>query len=301
MRGQLNRLARMMHPELDPDLPDPGQFVRWHEIDYARALALRATLLERPVSATTGRPISPSHAYSYLAALRGVLQQCWALDLIDGNTLQRLRAALELPAKPWISAGRAMRREIPQQEIAAAVGASDPESIRGMRDAALIATVASTGMREAGAASARVENYNIDTRNLIIILKGGEEGVVRVDEGAAPFLNRWRALLPYQEGPLFPVLYKGGTIGVRHMGPKRVGEILAEACALAAIPKIPSHDLRRKLATLLIRKNGIAVAQLALGHKNPATTMLYDTALITETLDKVDELGRSYSTLDDAE
>lgn len=294
MRGQLNRLARMMHPDLDPALPDPGQSVRWHEIDYARALGLRTALLERPVSVTTGRQISASHAHAYLAALRGVLYQCWALGLISGDKLERLRVALELPARPWISAGRAMRREVPQQDIVAAIGARDPESVRGCRDAALIAVVASTGMREAAAASACVENYDPVARNLIIILKGGEEGVVRVDPGAAPFLNQWLALLPYQAGPLFPALYKGGGIGTRHMGPKRVGVILAEACELADVPKIESHDLRRKLTTMIIREHGLAVAAKVLGHKSPTTTMAYDVAPITEALDKVDALGRAY-------
>jgi len=254
----LRRVAAILtNTEADPaDIP-------WEHIRYQHVQAIRTRLMESS---------SPATVNKHLVALRGVLAEAWRLGLMTSEEYHRAVdvkgiKAVRLPAG----------RSIAQGELAAMLRACQDDTLRGVRDAAIIAVLASTGMRRAEIAAARRADYNPGDRSLRIIGKGDKQREVFLTEEAAAYLGAWLSRTEEIDGPIFCPINKWGRAVGRHMTPTAVAQVVDTVRRRAQLPKLTTHDFRRTfIGELLDAGVDLATAQALAGHSSSATTARYD-------------------------
>jgi len=255
----LRRVATLITGE---DSADPAD-IPWEHIRYQHVQAIRTRLMECS---------SPATVNKHLVALRGVLAEAWRLGLMNSEEYHRAVdvkgvKAYRLPAG----------RSIAKGEMAAMLRACQDGTLRGVRDAAIIAVLASTGMRRAEIASARRADYNPGDRCLRIIGKGDKQREVFLNEEAAAYLGAWLARTEEIDGPIFCPINKWGKPVGRHMTPTAVAQVIDTVRRRAQLPKLTTHDFRRTfIGDLLDAGVDLATAQALAGHSSSATTARYD-------------------------
>lgn len=263
MRGCLDRLAGLML-EREP-APWLGQGVPWWRLEYAHTSSLRARLLE------TGW--SPSYVNLHLTALRRVLEEAWRLGLMGAEDYHRAREV-----KNARGSRLPVGRSIAEQEIAALLEVCLADSsLAGVRDAALVAVLQSTGSRRAEVASLKDGDYDPGSRDLTVIGKGDKQRIVHLHEVAADYLGAWLSRDERPRGALFCPINRWGAPVSRHLTGKAVGDIVGRRRREAKLPPMSAHDFRRTLAGELLDLDvDLARVQQLLGHASPITTSRYD-------------------------
>jgi integrase/recombinase XerD len=173
-------------------------------LDWGR-LRYQHTHLLRTVLADTG--CAPATANRHLAALRGVLKECWRLGLMSAEDYQRsadlapirgtrlprgralpagelraLFAACALSSSSGADTGRTQRQaeRHKQRQLA-----------RAVRDAALLALLYGSGLRRAEAVALDVADYDEQAGTLKVRGKGNKERLAHLSDGAAAALDDW--------------------------------------------------------------------------------------------------------------
>ncbi|MDQ2875840.1 MAG: site-specific integrase [Actinomycetota bacterium] len=274
----LDRVAVLIAPPLAP-MAHPGEWIPWHQMRYGHMAGLRKRIIAGDWL-PEGTTWSPSHVNKHLSALRGVLKESWRLGLMSAEDYHR---AIDVES---VSASRGLRgRNIHADEISALISkcTAEPGPL-GIRDAAIIALLNSTGLRRDEVASALIERYDPSARALRVIGKGDKERPVFVHPAAVPVLDRWLVTAGARRGPVFRPVDRWGNIGSGPLNARTIGHIVARRQKEAAVPAMSTHDFRRTFIGDFIDAGGdLAQAQQLAGHASPATTARYD---------RRDELGR---------
>ena len=138
------------------------------------------------------------------------------------------------------------------QAMSAAAQAAASGGLAGLRDAALIDTMSDGLLRPGEAAALRIEDLTFHPDGsgdlLIRSSKTDSEGRGAVEYLGAPTVARLRAWLEaagLEDGPLFPRLHRGGSLGESGLSTNTVRRILKRRCAEAGIEgNISGHSLR---------------------------------------------------------
>lgn len=170
--------------------------------------------------------------------------------------------------------------------IAAPLKAHGDESIKGLRDSALIAVLICTGIRES-------ELIALDVGDLRESL-GGEVAVhIREGKGCKSRLvpwgdlagclrkvDQWTAAAGIESGSVFRGLYKGGRVRDGRLSPKAIDKIVGAykitQAATGESVKVKPHDCRRTYARLQYEAGLDPIAlKDNLGHGDLKTTLGY--------------------------
>lgn len=213
-------------------LRSDGQKLEWHKISAADVLDVRARAVER---------LAPATARRYMAALRGVLKECWRAGLIDAERLARL---IDVP--PIRGSRPPPGRSLSPAEIGQLRYTAEP------RDRAVLAALVGAGLRRAEVQTARLEHDSIrvlgkgdKVRNIVIL------GRVLADITACP--------------PPWPLSGPGVWAMLRRLG-RRSG-----------VGRFSPHDLRRTYASIALGAGvDLATLQVSMGHASPTVTARYD-------------------------
>lgn len=260
-RQGLDAIAKIVNPAATVET------FPWHQLQYQHVMAIRTKLAESYSAATANRN---------LAALRGVLKECWRLGYISAEEHAR---AIDFKAVRGQKAAQAEKgRHLKQGEFAALINTCLDGSKRGLRDACLIAVAYIAGLRRAELAGLQLADYDQDAGTLKITKgKGNKERVVPLADGAADALTDWLAIRGPWAGPLFTVVRKGDHVTLDALTAQSVYDILTERAEAAQVKKFSPHDLRRTFAgDLLDAGADIATVQKLMGHANANTTAGYD-------------------------
>lgn len=264
MGRSLDRLAAMMAPEL-AGAPDAGERIPWHQMRYPHVVLLR--------SALTAGSWSPSHVNKHLSALRGVMREAWRLGLMGAEDLARAIDVQSVSGKRE-PAGRSIHGDEQRALLAACLAEPGP---LGIRDAAMMALLQSTGMRRDEVAAALIERYDPGERALRVIGKGNKERTVYVHPAAVPYLDRWLVMVGARRGPVFRAVDRWGNVSARPLSARSVGHVVDRRRREAKLPPTSTHDFRRTFIGDFIDAGGdLAQAQQLAGHASPATTSRYD-------------------------
>ncbi|MBB4915132.1 tyrosine-type recombinase/integrase [Streptosporangium saharense] len=266
MRGCLDRLAALV----SGGQATGGEGQPWHLLRYEHTVRLRTLMTERGWS--------PAYVNKHLVALRRVLREAWRLGQMTAEEYQR---AADLPTVEHtrLPAGR----HVPAEVVGAALAACDEDpSPAGIRDAALLAVLYSTGCRRAEIAGMTLDDYDPGARSLRVRGKRDKERLVYLTPEAVGRLERWLAVRRHPAGALFCPIGRYGSLRTTKTGPapmtgQAVADVLARRLAQAgASPRTP-HDFRRTfIGELLDAGVDLATAQALVGHSSPATTARYD-------------------------
>ncbi|HMA45670.1 MAG TPA: tyrosine-type recombinase/integrase, partial [Frankiaceae bacterium] len=262
MRGCLDRLARLLTGEEAAT----GAGLPWASLRYAHTAALRAALVDAG--------LAPATVNKHLVGLRRVLREAWRLGQMSADDYAHASAVRDVPgSRP--RPGRALA----DRELAALLGAcaGDPRPA-GVRDAALLALLYSSGLRRAELVRLDLADWAGRDRAVTVRAgKGDRHRVVYATEDAAALLDRWLALRSRSPGPLFTPIDKASRIVVRRLSGQTVAAVLAARSGQAGIARATPHDLRRTFISALLDAGADVITVQALaGHASPTTTAGYD-------------------------
>lgn len=268
MRRCLDRVAAMLM-QLPCETParNLGEMFPWEQLRYAHVKLLRTRL-------TAAWP-SLSHVNKHLSAIRGVTEESWTLGLMSAEEYQRICKVKNIKGSRELAG-----RNVHSDEIAAMLAAclADSNAPLGIRDAAIIAVLQSTGIRRDEAACALIERYDHGERSLRVVGKGNKERTVYLHQAAVLYLDRWLVTAASnRRGPIFRHVDRWGHIGTKPMSARSIGYVVSERRAQAGLPSLATHDFRRTFIGDFIDAGGDLVqAQQLAGHASATTTAAYD-------------------------
>ncbi|MEO8285188.1 MAG: tyrosine-type recombinase/integrase [Chloroflexota bacterium] len=241
------------------------QTMPWHLLRAQHTKALRAELAYR---------YAPATANKMLAAVRGVLRECWELDQMTGEQYQR-SAAVRAVKGDRLMRGRALT---PGELRTLFQVCKADKSPAGARDAALIAVLYGSGLRRSEAVALDIGDYDEEEESLTIRAgKGNKQRVCYMASGQGALLERWLQLRGKLPGPLFCAIAKGGNIKSRRISDRAVLYIVMRRAKMAGVNHFSPHDLRRTMiGDLLDAGADISTVQKLAGHANVQTTTRYD-------------------------
>ncbi len=242
---------------------DAATFARWR-------IALAAD--DRAYSPNTiNRMLSAVKRLMKEAAEQGKLDHETASAFADrrGVKVKALKERLRPHARTYI-APDAMR---------AMIGEADTTTLKGLRDVALLHTLASSGIRLAEAASLKVEQVKLSSvngkRGWVLEVCGKTDEQPReapLSAEAKQAIDTWLEARPVLSPYIFTAADgRGNRWTMRPMAEENIEKTIAAYARRAGLAHVKPHDFRRFVGTQLARED-IRKAQKALGHKSIETT-----------------------------
>jgi site-specific recombinase XerD len=237
----------------------------WPALRYQHTQALRAALAAQYAPATTNK---------LLAALRGVLKECWRLGLMDAETYHRA-ADLKTVKASAHPRGRALAVGELRALFDACMG--DAGSA-GVRDAAVFALLYGAGLRRSEVVKLETTDYNPEDGSVTVRAgKGRKDRNAYLSVSCAQLIEAWLQARGDDPGPLVCPINKAGRLSIRAMTAQAVFNLVRKRCHQAGIPVASPHDLRRTFVSDLLDSGAdISVVQQLAGHSSISTTSRYD-------------------------
>lgn len=260
MASTLNVLARIASKTQVDFLDFP-----WTSLRYQHVSALRAQLAEI---------YSPARANGCLAALRGVMKECWQLGLITAEEYNRIKAVPPVRGER-LPKGRALLAG----EIRTLFGeCAKDQKPAGRRDAALLAVLYGCGLRRSEIVALDLADYDNENNSLKVRAgKGNKERMAYIISGTAAALEAWLNVRGREKGPLFVRFNKGGKLTLSRLTDQAIMWIFKARAQAAGITAFSPHDLRRTfISDLLDAGADISTVQQLAGHSQVTTTARYD-------------------------
>ncbi|MEX1018603.1 MAG: tyrosine-type recombinase/integrase [Litorilinea sp.] len=216
---------------------------------------------------TINRMLSAVKRIMREAAIQGYLDQetVGGFDQIAGVKAAALKDRIKSNARIRI-APEAMR-EICQQP--------EGDQLIGLRDTALLATLAGSGLRVTELADLTVDQIEGRGNGCIIRVRGKNDVEFRdapLSREAFTHIQTWLNARPVYSGYIFTAFDgRGQRLSTRPLSPVAVWKIVRKYALEAGIGDVKPHDFRRFVGTQLARRN-LRQAQRALGHKRLETT-----------------------------
>ena len=275
----------------------------WEQLDYGMVTAIKAWLDTKYAPATVNR---------YLCAVRRVLKEAWRHNLITAEAYQRATDVRSVSAQRLPTG-----RELETDEIKALINAcleDEDNPILGIRDAAIISLMYSSGLRRAEVVTLDLEDFDFKMRSLRVIGKRNKERVAFLAAGAIRAVEKWLEVRGITPGPLFYAVNKSGKIvryrkqrlsavEKQHGGvPERIVARLSDqtiynvidrrAAQAGLIKKTTPHDMRRTFVSDLLDVGvDLSTVSKMAGHEDTNTTMRYDrrsSKVMQEAAEKLD-------------
>jgi integrase len=204
----------------------------WHLLQIDHTAALRTRLASH---------VAPATGNKHLAALRGVLRQCWQQGQMSAEAYH---AAIHLP--PLRGESPRLSTALQPEDFArmARCCADDP-SPAGARDEALLALLRGANLRRAEAVALDVGDFDPGTGALRIRATNRR---VETSPATRRALERWLAFRGRDAGPLLHPVNKGGRIERRRLSEQAIYIACQKRASEAGLPPTSPEDLRRSYA-----------------------------------------------------
>jgi site-specific recombinase XerD len=251
----------------------------WHILSAQETTLVHAALEQRYAPATVRLSLS---------VLRGVLKQCWRLELMPAEQYQR---AIDLPRVTAESepSGRMLQRAEVDKLISYVDGLSSPLAEMTV---AMLAAGLGGGLRRAELATVRDHALTHEGK-LRVMGKGRKERLQALPEWAVARIRAW-VTLRVSLGLTAPTMFVWARANVLVDKPPNFHNVWAHLTAIgraAGLQAYTPHDLRRTFASNMLDLGDLSLAQKAMNHKSAATTALYDRrgyALVSQTVAKLE-------------
>lgn len=275
----------------------------WEQLDYGTVTAIKAWLSAKYAPATVNR---------YLCAVRRVIKEAWRHHLITAEEYQRATDVQSVSAQRLPTG-----RELETQEIRSLIEVclkDEDNPTLGIRDAAIISLMYSSGLRRAEVVALDIDDLDLDKGQLHVIGKRNKERHAFLAKGAIRAVERWIEQRGFEPGPLFYAVNKGGNIIRRRKerlsaqekragrAPKQIIARLSDqtiyyvldkrAAQAGLLKKTTPHDMRRTFVSDLLDVGvDLSTVSKMAGHEDTNTTKRYDrrsSKVMQEAADKLD-------------
>ncbi len=280
----LDQIAAVLSNDV---IKDSLQFP-WEKLDYGTVTAVKAWL---------DAQYAPSTVNRYLCAVRRVIKEAWRHHLISAEAYQRATDVQSVSAQRLPTG-----RELENDEIRALIQAcldDEDNPLLGIRDAAIISLMYSSGLRRSEVVSLDLKDLNFKTGQLRVIGKRNKERTAYLAKGAVRAVEKWIEFRGRQPGPLFYSVNKSGRIvrfrkerlsqaqKAQGQTPKQIIARLSDQTIYHLIDKraleagltqrTTPHDMRRTFVSDLLEVGvDLATVSRMAGHEDTNTTKRYD-------------------------
>ncbi|NIA01918.1 MAG: tyrosine-type recombinase/integrase [Nitrospirae bacterium] len=169
-----------------------------------------------------------------------------------------------------------------REEIARLFKSVDKSKAIGYRDAAILETLYSTGLRVSELKSLNRDQVDLKRREFMVRGKGKKPRIVFLSKKAADIIKSYMKVRDDNMNPLFINTGKGQKADILDPEKRRLSTVSIEkivrqhALKAGIIKKVTPHTLRHSYATeLLINGADIRSVQEMLGHSSITTTQIY--------------------------
>lgn len=244
------------------DLLDSAAFSRWRE-----HMATQTTY-------------SPKTINRMLTSVRSVMREAAARKMITKELYSEflfIRSVKERSMKSRLKLNN--RTRIVPDDMRRLCNAPDKISLLGIRDRALLLTLASSGARITEVITLTRDHVGCDSGSCYIMVNGKIDTVWRrapLSKEAYEVMSRWLVLRGVDSEYVFTAFAGRGSTRAttRRMTSVSGWRVVKKYADQIGLEHIKPHDFRRFVATQLVKKNP-RQAQLALGHTSIASTYQY--------------------------
>lgn len=179
---------------------------------------------------------------------------------------------------------KTLPRFLTENDVVRLIEAPDQETLKGLRDRAILETLYSTGMRISELVSLRENNIDFISGTLKVFGKGKKERLLPVGERA---LRAIRNYIRKRKGETELVFLNKNKKPLGARGIRKMFDYYIAAISLKE--HISPHTMRHSFATHLLNRGAdLRSVQELLGHANLSTTQIY-THLTTDKLKSIYE------------
>lgn len=189
---------------------------------------------------------------------------------------QKLRSDNPVATHKTPKIGRALPKDISEQEVEALIHAPNIETALGLRDRAMLEVLYACGLRVTELLNLRLELINLKQGYLRIVGKGNKERLVPLGQVACDWIEQYlhqaRPQL-YKSATDYVFLTQHGGIMSRQNFWYAIKRYALQAGVQA---ELSPHTLRHAFATHLLNHGAdLRVVQMLLGHSDLSTTQIY--------------------------
>lgn len=221
--------------------------------------------------------MSPHTINRMLSAVRCVIREMADRRIIDEKVsirFDRVRGAKVKPLKGRLK--HHAQTKIEPEEMRAICDAPDKSTLTGLRDAALLATLASSGVRAEEAATLMISQVKRRDGGYLLNVRGKTDTEYReapLSPEAYNLISLWLELRLVECSYIFTAFTTRGAKPLpKHISTVTVWNIITRYARMCGYPHVKPHDFRRFVGTQIARDD-IRMAQKALGHKSIETTV----------------------------
>jgi integrase/recombinase XerD len=267
-----------------------SRFAGWcdqHQLDLLR---LQPILIAAYIKDLQGSLAAPS-VKQHLAAIRMLFDYCVVGQVIPTNPAAAVRGPKYVVTKgktPVLTAEEA--REL--------LDSIETGTLKGLRDRALIATMAYTFARVGAVITMKGEDYFRQGKRWWFRLheKGGKRHEVPAHHKAEAHVDAWIDAAGLADWPKLPLFRTFGRDGVLTLNPLYENDVLRMIKKRAVAAGLPAaigcHTFRATGITAYLENGGtLEKAQRIAAHASPRTTKLYDRTADTITLEEIERIA----------
>lgn len=219
---------------------------------------------------------SPNTINRMISAVKRLMREAAAQGYIDHATaasFDQVSGVKTAALKHRIKANARVRIE--PVEMRQVCETPKPDRLIGVRDAALLAALAGSGLRVSELASLTQAQVRPKGSSYIVLVKGKNDVDYReapLSREAYSLIADWLAARPVASDYIFTSFDgRGQRLTARPLSPEAVWKIVRKYAQAAGLDDVKPHDFRRFVGTQLAQRD-IRRAQKALGHKRIETT-----------------------------
>lgn len=262
----------------------PASLVKYHQAQRAYlafcatpAQALQATSLARwRTHLAQHTRLSPHTINRLLASVKRLVKEAAAQGYVDVVTAAAFTNVAGV--KPQALKDRlktTTRTRLTPGQMRLLCDAPDPQTLRGRRDRALLATLASSGCRVSEVVTLTAAQIASRTGRFVLQVLGKNQTAPReapLSQEAYMLIEAWLARRPVASDSLFTSFAgRGARATAKSMSPTAVWQAVQQYAAAVGVRHVKPHDFRRFVGTELAKRD-IRQAQKALGHTRIETT-----------------------------
>jgi len=221
-------------------------------------------------------PLSPHTINRLLASVKRLVKEAAAQGYVDvvtaaafasvaGVKPQALKERLKATARTRLTPG----------QMRLLCDTPNPQTLRGRRDRALLATLASSGCRVSEVVTLTASQITPRTGRFVLEVLGKNQTAPReapLSQEAYMLIEAWLARRPVASASLFTSFAgRGARATAKPMSTAAVWQAVQRYAAAVGLRHVKPHDFRRFVGTELAKRD-IRQAQKALGHTRIETT-----------------------------
>ena len=219
---------------------------------------------------------SPNTINRMLSAVKRILREAATQGYISYETataFEQITGVKVAALKDRIKGNARVRIE--PSEMRTVCELPEVERLIGLRDTALLATLASSGLRVSELVSLTRAQIRPKGKSFVVVVRGKNDIVPReapLSREAYRHIQSWLEARPIVSDYVFTAFDgRGARLSDRPISPTATWKMVRKYALEAGLNDVKPHDFRRFVGTQLARTN-IRNAQKALGHKRLETT-----------------------------